>query len=77
MILETIFSIPGTGTYIQTAISNRDAPIVTGTVIIIAVWFCLVMLLVDIIYAFLDPRIKAQYEAQQKPLGRKKKEAVA
>lgn len=77
MILETIFSIPGTGTYIQTAISNRDVPIVTGTVIILAIWFCLVMLLVDIMYAFLDPRIKAQYEAQNRSLKRKKKEAEA
>ncbi len=66
MILETIFSIPGTGTYIQSAVSNRDVPIVTGTVIILAIWFCLVMLLVDILYAVMDPRIKAQYEAQQK-----------
>lgn len=66
MILETIFSIPGTGTYIQGAISSRDVPIVCGTVIILAIWFCLVMVLVDIMYAALDPRIKAQYEQQGK-----------
>lgn len=77
MILETIFSIPGTGTYIQGAISNRDLPIVTGTVIILAIWFCLVMLLVDLLYAALDPRIKAQYEARNRTWKRKEKEAQA
>lgn len=77
MILETIFSIPGTGTYIQGAISNRDLPIVTGTVIILAIWFCLVMLLVDLLYAALDPRIKAQYEARNRTWKRKEKEAKA
>ena len=76
MILETIFSIPGTGTYIQSAIGNRDVPIVTGTVIIMAIWFCLCMLLVDIVYALLDPRIKAQYEAQNRSR-KKRKEATA
>jgi len=73
MILETIFSIPGTGTYIQGAISNRDVPIVTGTVIILAIWFCLVMLLVDILYAALDPRIKAQYESRNRTWKKKEK----
>lgn len=77
MILETIFSIPGTGTYIQTAISNRDVPIVTGTVIILAIWFCICMLLVDIMYAALDPRIKAQYEARNRSYKKKEKEANA
>lgn len=64
MILETIFSIPGMGLYIQSAIGSRDIPVITSTVVFLAIWFCLVMLLVDILYAVLDPRIKAQYEAQ-------------
>ena len=66
MILETIFSIPGMGLYIQGAITARDVPIVTGSVVFLAIWFCLVMLAVDILYAVVDPRIKAQYEAQGK-----------
>ena len=66
MILETIFSIPGMGLYITGAINSRDIPIVTSSVIFLAIWFCLVMLLVDIVYALIDPRIKAQYEAQGK-----------
>ena len=64
IILETIFSIPGMGLYIQTAIGSSDIPIITSVVVFLAIWFCLVMLLVDVVYALLDPRIKAQYEAQ-------------
>ena len=66
LILETIFSIPGMGLYIQGAISNRDVPIVMGSVVLLAIWFCVIMLLVDVLYAVLDPRIKAQYEQEGK-----------
>ena len=62
MILETIFAIPGVGSYVQTGISNRDYPIVTGCVVFLAILFCLIMLCIDIAYAFADPRIRAQYE---------------
>ena len=75
MILETIFSIPGMGLYIQGAITARDVPIVTGAVVFLAIWFCLVMLVVDILYAVVDPRIKAQYEAQGK--ARKQRKGAA
>jgi len=64
MILETIFTIPGMGLYLQGAISKRDIPIVTGSVIFLATWFCLVMLLLDVVYAMLDPRVRDQYKAQ-------------
>ena len=64
MILETIFSVPGMGNYIQTAISNRDVPIVCGSTIFLAIWFCLVMLAVDLLYAVVDPRIRDQYTSQ-------------
>ena len=42
MILETIFSIPGMGTYIQNGISKRDIPVVESSVIFLAIWYCLV-----------------------------------
>ncbi len=61
IILETIFSIPGTGLYIQNAINMRDIPIIMGTTIFLAIYFCLVMLVVDLVYAAVDPRIKAQF----------------
>ena len=61
MIIETIFSIPGMGTYIINAVTNRDYPIVQGGTIFLAITFSLCMLLVDLLYAAVDPRIKAQY----------------
>ena len=70
IIIETIFSIPGMGSYIQGGIASRDLPIVTGSVVVLAIMFCLVMLLVDILYAFVDPRIRAQYESQSKRKGK-------
>ncbi len=61
VVIENVFSIPGIGSYMVTAVNNRDYTVVTGSVIFLAVVFSLVMLLVDVIYAFVDPRIKAQY----------------
>lgn len=77
LILETIFSIPGMGLYIQGAITKRDIPIVTGSVVFLAIWFCLIMLLVDILYAVIDPRIRAQYEEQSqgRSRGRRRRRA--
>ena len=66
MIIETIFSIPGMGTYIIGAVNNRDYPIVQGGTIFLAITFSLLMLLVDLLYAAVDPRIKAQYSTGKK-----------
>jgi len=61
-ITETIFAIPGVGLYVIQSISMRDWPVVIGGVLLIAVSFTVVNLLVDILYAFIDPRIRAQYK---------------
>lgn len=61
LVSETVFSIPGLGTYMITAIKSRDYPCIQGSVIFIAVIFSLVMLMVDILYAWVDPRIRAQF----------------
>lgn len=66
MIIETIFSIPGMGTYIIGAVNNRDYPIVQGGTIFLAIVFSIMMLLVDLLYAAVDPRIKAQYASGKK-----------
>lgn len=66
LIAETIFSIPGMGVYMMNGISQRDYPVVQGGVIFIAIAFCLCMLLVDIVFAFVDPRIKSQYAGSKK-----------
>lgn len=66
IVIENVFAIPGVGLYMMDAISNRDYPVVRGGVVILAFMFCLVMLIVDLCYAFIDPRIKAQYEQKRK-----------
>lgn len=66
VVIETVFSIPGVGMYLVDAVANRDYPVVRGSVVILAILFSLVMLLVDLCYAFVDPRVKAQYENQKK-----------
>ncbi len=61
MLTETVFSWPGLGRLMVDSIVSKDIPMVLGTAIFIAVMFSFVNLLVDIIYAFVDPRIKSQY----------------
>ena len=62
IIIEAIFAIPGMGMYIVGAVSSRDYPIVQAGSILLAATFSFCMLLVDLVYAAVDPRIKAQYE---------------
>ena len=66
MIIKTIFSIPGMGTLIITAVNNRDYPVVQTGTIFLAIVFSFSMLLVDMLYAAVDPRIKAQYQNKGK-----------
>jgi peptide/nickel transport system permease protein len=58
MLIEKVFSIPGIGKLAVDSMSNRDLPLLEGTVIYIAMVFVLVNLLVDLSYAFIDPRIR-------------------
>lgn len=58
LLTETVFSWPGMGTLIYQAILNRDYPLVTSSTMLLAIFILLSNLLADILYAFLDPRIK-------------------
>lgn len=58
VITETIFSWPGIGKWVYDAILGRDYPIVQGVTLLIAIMFVFINLLVDLSYAYLDPRIK-------------------
>ncbi len=59
-IIENVFAVPGLGTYILSGVNNRDLPCILGAVILLSLAFSLINLLVDIIYTFIDPRIKSQ-----------------
>lgn len=61
-ITETIFAIPGLGAYVISSINMRDWPVVIGGVLLSAIAFSIVNLFVDVLYAFVDPRIRAQYK---------------
>ncbi len=61
LVQEQIFSIPALGILMVNAINARDYPQIRGSVILLAFTYSVVNLLVDILYAYLDPRIKAQY----------------
>lgn len=62
VLTESIFGIPGVGRLMVDSIKSRDFPVVQGGVLFIALSFTFVNLLVDILYAYIDPRIKSQYK---------------
>jgi peptide/nickel transport system permease protein len=61
LISEQIFSMPGLGMLVMDAIQRKDVPIIMGTTIFLSAIFCLMVLLVDIVSAFADPRVKVKY----------------
>ncbi len=61
VVVETVFTIPGLGSYMANAITFKDFPVIQGTVFILSLFVCGVNLLVDIAYGFADPRIRAKY----------------
>ena len=63
VLTETVFSIPGTGRFLVESIKSRDTPCVLGCLVIMALCVAISNLAVDIIYAYIDPRIKAQYSS--------------
>jgi ABC-type dipeptide/oligopeptide/nickel transport system permease component len=58
VLTETVFSLPGIGLLMTNAVESRDYPLVMGSVLAVALLFVLVNLVVDVLYAALDPRIR-------------------
>ena len=69
VLAETVFAWPGVGRLVVDAIDQRDIPTVTGALIMTTMLVTIVNLLVDIVYAYVDPRIKAQYTKYEKRYG--------
>lgn len=61
VIIESIFAMPGLGTLMINAIRTKDIPQVMGTALFLSALFCLTMLVIDLLYAVLDPRTRSQY----------------
>lgn len=57
-VIETIFGIPGMGKFFVTSVTGRDYPVIMGTLLLYATFLVLMNMLVDIVYAWLDPRIR-------------------
>jgi len=66
VLVETVFSIPGLGRFMIDAIKARDYPIVQGGVLFLSACFSFVNLAVDLIYSFVDPRLKTMYATKKK-----------
>ncbi len=73
-VIETVYSFPGVGKLTVDAVTSRDVTMATGCIILTTIIYVLMLLLVDVMYAFVDPRIKAQYASGS---GRRKKGQVA
>jgi peptide/nickel transport system permease protein len=64
IITETVFAIPGLGTHIINAIRMKDTPVVLATTVFLSIFFSVLMLVLDLSYALLDPRIRLKYTKQ-------------
>lgn len=73
VVVETIFNMTGLGSLMMTAINNKDYPVIEGCVLVLAALICLINLITDLVYSFVDPRIMAQYTGG----GKKKKKGGA
>ncbi len=70
VLTESVFAIPGIGRLMVNSIKTRDFPVVQGGVLLISIVFTFINLFVDILYAYADPRIKANYTRGKKKGGK-------
>lgn len=61
IIIESVFAMPGLGTLILNSLRLKNTPVIMGGILFIAVSISIINLIIDIIYSFVDPRIKAQF----------------
>jgi peptide/nickel transport system permease protein len=66
VLTETVFSWPGVGRLIIDSVHQRDVPMVTGSIIMTTILISILLLIIDLLYAVVDPRIKTQYAKRRK-----------
>jgi len=66
VVIETVFGIPGIGSMIVSAVKLKDVPVAMTATLFLSALFSLIILLLDIIYSFIDPRIKAEFSRKGK-----------
>ena len=62
VLTETIFSVPGIGRLMVESVKTRDYPIILGGVIYLSITYCVIAIIVDILYGFADPRVRGKYQ---------------
>ncbi len=72
VIAETIFSVNGVGKYMLDAINARNWPSVQGGIVLLAISFSIIMLVMDLLYAAIDPRLKSEFKAKNKIKSKRK-----
>lgn len=65
LVTETLFNLPGLGSYIVNGIKQKDFPVVLGGILLLSVIYSFIILIVDLAYSFIDPRIKAKYSRRR------------
>jgi peptide/nickel transport system permease protein len=63
VVIETVYSLPGVGRLLASAVLRRDYPVIQGGLLMVAAGLMLLNLLVDLLYAYLDPRVRYEAEA--------------
>ena len=66
VVTESLYALPGLGNLLVNSIYRKDVPMVMGATIFLAASYSIIMLIVDLLYAFVDPRIKSKYAAKKK-----------
>lgn len=62
ILVETVFAWPGLGRLMVQSVNNRDVPLVLGCIVILSISYSVVNLLVDLVYGFVDPRVRSMYK---------------
>lgn len=65
IVIETVFSLPGMGTLIVGAVQTKDIPVAMTATLFFAVLYSIIILVLDVIYAYIDPRIKAEFSRRK------------
>lgn len=69
MVIEQVFAVPGLGKFLIESLQNRDYPVVQAGVLLISAVYSIVILITDILYAYIDPRLRSMYVGGKKNRG--------
>lgn len=70
VVIENVFAISGMGNFLVNSVRVKDAPAIVGTLMVVATFIALMNLIVDLIYAVVDPRLKSQFTTTKKRIKR-------